>query len=262
MLVEGAGTALFASSNAPLDVPVWLDLSCVIVGSFSGVLSSQKRDLDLVGTLAVCLICALGGGLVRDVILQTGSVYMLQSRWAIPVSLVAGLFGFVFPSLIGRFPNLLEWVDIASVALFVCAGTDKAIVSGQYSLACVLMGVITGVGGGMFRDVFLGEVPHVFQRSHYYALSAVAGAVVYLACARWIGLVRPLCAILSIAVTVGLRRLSLRFDIKSPAHLDLTPELYRSAERAAHLRKGPQDKKDRESSRSCECTSSPPDTKP
>lgn len=216
MLAEGIYASVFASSNAPLAVPAWLDLSCVIVGSFSGVLSSQKRDLDLVGTLAVCMICALGGGLIRDVILQTGSVYMLQSRWAIPVSLVAGLFGFVFPSLIARHPDLLEWVDIASVALFVCAGTDKAIASGQYSLACVLMGVITGVGGGVLRDVFLGEVPHVFRRSHYYALCAVAGAVVYLIGVRWIGLVRPLCAALSFAVTVVLRRVSLKFDLMSP----------------------------------------------
>lgn len=228
MLAEGIYTAIFASTNAPLSVPVWLDLSSVIVGSFSGVLASQERDLDLVGTIAVCFMCGLGGGLIRDVILQTGSVYMLQSRWPILVALIAGLFGFMFPGLFRRFPNLLEWVDIASVALFVCAGTDKAIASEQLALACILMGVITGVGGGMLRDVFLGEVPRVFRRSHFYALCAVGGALVYFICARWIGFVRPLCAALSVLTTMGLRRLSLHFDIKSPAHLDLTPRFLRS----------------------------------
>lgn len=232
MLTETTYNLIY--SNAPqLMVPTWLDLSSVIVGSFSGVLASQERKLDLVGTIAVCLLCGLGGGLIRDVILQTGSVYMLQSRWAILVTLIAGVFGFAFPGLFRRFPNLLEWVDIFSVALFVCAGTDKAIVSQQLSLACVLMGVITGVGGGMLRDVFLGEVPRVFVRSHFYALCAVGGAVVYLACVRWGGLGRPFSAFVSVAATVTIRRISLWRDIKTPSDVDLTPALYRSAGRVA-----------------------------
>ncbi|MGN0056130.1 MAG: trimeric intracellular cation channel family protein [Atopobiaceae bacterium] len=232
MLTETTYNLIY--SNAPqLMVPTWLDLSSVIVGSFSGVLASQERKLDLVGTIAVCLLCGLGGGLIRDVILQTGSVYMLQSRWAILVTLIAGVFGFAFPGLFRRFPNLLEWVDIFSVALFVCAGTDKAIVSQQLSLACVLMGVITGVGGGMLRDVFLGEVPRVFVRSHFYALCAVGGAVVYLACVRWGGLGRAFSAFVSVAATVTIRRISLWRDIKTPSNVDLTPALYRSAGRVA-----------------------------
>lgn len=233
MLTETVYNIMY--SNAPeLTVPAWLDLSSVIVGAFSGVLASQERKLDLVGTVAVCLMCGLGGGLIRDVILQTGSVYMLQSRWAIAVALLAGAFGFAFPGLFRRFPNLLEWVDILSVALFVCAGTDKAIVSEQLSLACVLMGVITGVGGGMLRDVFLGEVPRVFVRSHFYALCAVGGAVAYLACVRWLGLARTFSAIVSIVVTVTLRRISLGWDIKSPSDVDLTPALYHSASKVAN----------------------------
>lgn len=232
MLTETVYNIMY--SNAPeLTVPAWLDLSSVIVGAFSGVLASQERKLDLVGTVAVCLMCGLGGGLIRDVILQTGSVYMLQSRWAIAVALLAGAFGFAFPGLFRRFPNLFEWVDILSVALFVCAGTDKAIVSEQLSLACVLMGVITGVGGGMLRDVFLGEVPRVFVRSHFYALCAVGGAVAYLACVRWLGLARAFSAIVSIVVTVTLRRISLGWDIKSPSDVDLTPALYHSASKVA-----------------------------
>ncbi|MDD5800742.1 MAG: TRIC cation channel family protein [Coriobacteriales bacterium] len=232
MLTETTYNLIYSNASQ-LMVPTWLDLSSVIVGSFSGVLASQERKLDLVGTIAVCLLCGLGGGLIRDVILQMGSVYMLQSRWAILVTLIAGVFGFAFPGLFRRFPNLLEWVDIFSVALFVCAGTDKAIVSQQLSLACVLMGVITGVGGGMLRDVFLGEVPRVFVRSHFYALCAVGGAVVYLACVRWGGLGRTFSAFVSVVATVTIRRISLWRDIKTPSNVDLTPALYRSAGRVA-----------------------------
>lgn len=220
-------------STGTLSLPLWLDLASVVVGSFSGVLAAQKRGLDLVGMLALCFLCGLGGGLIRDVIMQVGNVYVLQSHWAIPVAIAAGLFGFVFPGLFRQFPHLLEWLDIFSVALFVATGTDKAIVYGLYPMACVLMGVLTGVGGGMLRDVFLGEVPRVFERSNLYALCAVAGSVTYYACIRWVGLRRPWAALACVALTVGLRRLSLRYHILSPSNVDLTPEVEDSARRVA-----------------------------
>lgn len=220
------------SDAGTLSLPLWLDLASVVVGSFSGVLAAQKRKLDLVGMLALCFLCGLGGGLVRDVIMQVGNVYMLQSHWAIPMALAAGLFGFVFPGLFRQFPHLLEWLDMFSVALFVATGTDKAIVYGLYPVACVLMGVITGIGGGMLRDVFLGEVPRVFERSNLYALCAVAGAVTYYACISWVRLRRPWAAAACVLVTVGLRRLSLRYHILSPSNVDLTPEIEEPARRA------------------------------
>lgn len=216
-----------------LNLPLWLDLAAVVVGSFSGVLAAQERRLDLVGMLALCFLSGLGGGLLRDVIMQVGNVYMLQSRWAIPVSLAAGLFGFVFPGLFRQFPHLLEWVDMLSVALFVVTGTDKAIVYNLYPMACVLMGILTGVGGGMLRDVFLGEVPRVFVRSNLYALCAVAGAVTYYGCIEWAGLRRPWAAVACVVVTVGLRRLSLRYGILSPSNVDLTPEIEEPARKVA-----------------------------
>lgn len=217
-----------------LNLPLWLDLAAVAVGSFSGVLAAQKRGLDLVGMVALCFMCGLGGGLIRDVIMQVGNVYMLQSRWAIPVALAAGVFGFAFPGLFRKFPRLLEWADILSVALFVATGTDKAIAYNLYPMACVLMGIVTGVGGGMLRDVFMGEVPRVFVRSNLYALCAVAGAVTYYGCIEWVRLRRPWAAVACVLVTVGLRRLSLRYHILSPAGRDWTPELEEQARWVAH----------------------------
>ena len=201
-------------------VPQWLDLAAVVVGAFAGVLVGKKHHLDLVGFVAMCLICALGGGLLRDAIMQTGDVYALSSRWAIPLCVVTALAGFCFPQVVSRHPHLYEWVDIVSVALFVVAGSDKAIAHELFAPAVVLMGTITGVGGGMLRDVFLGEIPRVFRQSNFYAVCAVAGSVAYdVGMRRGVG--QGYATVLTVAIVILLRRTSLRFDLVSPAEVDL-----------------------------------------
>ncbi len=220
--------------TSPLALPLWLDLAAVAVGSFSGVLSAQKRHLDLVGMLALCFCCGLGGGIIRDAIMQVGNVYVLNSRWAIPVSIAAGIFGFAFPGIFHRFPRLFEWVDVLSLALFVATGTDKAIAYELHASACILMGLLTGVGGGAIRDVFLGEVPRIFKRGNLYALCAVAGSIAYYVCIVFLRLRRPWAAAASVVVTVGLRQLSLRYNILSPTSVDLTPGVSREARKVAH----------------------------
>lgn len=206
-----------------LPIPGWLDLAAVIVGGFAGVLAAEKRRLDLVGYVGLALICGLGGGLIRDTILQDGTVYMMDSPYAIPGAALTGALGFLFPSLLSRHPHLLEWVDIISVALFVVAGTDKAIVDQSLPLACMLLGTVTGVGGGMLRDVFLGEVPRIFKRSNLYAICSFAGAAAYYLLVVVLH-VRKLWALaICVLTVVALRRWSLRYNVLSPADVDLMP---------------------------------------
>lgn len=217
-----------------MPVPEWLDLSAVFVGAIAGVLVSKKHKLDLVGFIGMCLICALGGGLLRDAIMQVGSVYALSSRWPIPLCVITAIVGFFFPSMATRFPRMYEWVDIVSVALFVIAGTDKAITHGLYPSGIVLMGTITGVGGGMLRDVFLGEVPQVFRKSNFYALCAIMGAIAYLICKSLLGLDQTISSVTTVVVVVVLRQASLHFNITTPADVDLTPKVVETGRRVAH----------------------------
>ena len=210
-------------------IPAWLDAAAVLVGALSGVFVARERQLDVVGYVALSILGGLGGGLVRDTIMQCGDVYMLSSPYAIPMAVIAGIVGFLFPNELTRHPNLYEWVDIVSVALFVVAGTDKAI---RYDLgpwAVVLLGTITGVGGGMMRDVFLGDVPRIFQRSNLYAICAVAGSLGYLLLEAVIPMGRPVAALVSVFLVVALRRISLRYNVLSPADGDIAPRVKDSA---------------------------------
>lgn len=212
-------------------IPEWLDLSAVAVGALAGVFVGEKHKLDLVGFIGMCLICALGGGLLRDGIMQVGSVYALESVWAIPLCVFIAVFGFCFPGLLSRIPSVYEWVDIVSVALFVVAGASKAVAYGLRPSAVVLMGSITGVGGGMLRDVFLGQIPRVFRQSNYYALCAIVGSIVYYACAKTMGMDAIAAPAVTVVSVVLLRRLSLRLGLKSPAGLDLEPALVNTGRR-------------------------------
>ena len=227
---------LFASQSPTatgVPVPLWLDLTAVVVGSFSGIFYARERKLDLVGFIALAIICGLGGGLVRDTIMQVNDVYMLQSNGPILVTVLTGVLGFLFPASIMTHPQAFDWVDIISVGLFAAAGTDKAIVYQLRITAVIFMGVITGVGGGMLRDVFLGEVPHIFKRSNWYALCAVAGSAAYYLCVVPLGLSKEWAVLACVLVTALLRRISLHYNLYSPADVDLGPAVKRGAQQVA-----------------------------
>lgn len=212
-----------------VSIPVWMDLAAVMVGAISGILVAQQKKLDLVGYIALAMLCGLGGGLIRDMTMQVGDVYMLKSPLAIPASVLMGIMGFYFPGALLKIPHLLEWVDIISVGLFVAAGTDKALVYGLNPWACVLMGTLTGVGGGMLRDTFLGDTPRIFKRGNFYAICAVSGAVVYYLLVWIVYLRRPWALVICVLVVVLLRRISLKYNVLSPAEVDLTPKVVHGA---------------------------------
>lgn len=231
---------LFSAANTAVAVslPAWLDLASVAVGGISGALVAKERKLDPIGFIGLSMLCGLGGGLIRDMAMQVGSTYMLESPYAIPATVAIGFAVFFFGRLFERVPDLIEWVDIISVGLFALGGTDKAVVYGLLPVSAVLMGTLTGVGGGMLRDVFLGDVPRIFKPSNYYAVCAVAGSAVYYALVVGAGLDKYLSAAALMVVTVGLRRWSLSHGATTPGAHDLTPALKRVVREHARSRGG------------------------
>lgn len=227
------------SSSGPdvtaVAIPTWLDASAVAVGSVSGVLVATERKLDLVGFIVLAMLGGLGGGLIRDLIIQHNDVYMVNSPYAIPMTVLVGCGGFLFPSLLTRFPHLIEWVDIISVGLFVAAGSDKAIVYHMNPWAVVLMGTVTGVGGGMLRDIFLGNTPRIFQRSNFYAICAIAGSIVFYMLVIHANVTGEWATAISVSVVILMRRLSLHFNILSPANVDLAPAVKKKVRVIYHL---------------------------
>ena len=205
-----------------LALPLWLDVASVVVGAISGALVAAERRLDLVGSISLSLLCGLGGGLLRDMIMQKGSVYMLENPFVITACVIVGIVVFYFARAVAHFPKFVDFIDIIAVGLFAVSGTDKAIVYELGSVACILMGALTGTGGGMLRDVFLGEVPAIFRQSNLYAVCGVVGSLVYLLLVRYAGASRLVAALIGVIATLILRVWSVHFGIKSPQGRDLT----------------------------------------
>ncbi len=216
-------SALSASTVASqtVAIPIAFEMLAVIVASASGVLTARQNRLDLVGAIGLAVLVALGGGLIRDVILQEGDVYILQQPLALPVSIATAAAVFVFPIMVEKPDRLVAVLDIFSVGLFAVMGADKTMAYGYPAVTCVMMGFFTAVGGGILRDVCLARVPYVFQRSNFYAMAAIAGSIAYMTLMKSLGMWNIAAAVISVALTMFIRWWSIRYNIMSPTEVDL-----------------------------------------
>ncbi len=220
--LPAAAAAVADASSQQAPIPLGIELFVVVVSSASGALSARQNKLDYIGALWLALLVGLGGGLLRDVILQVGDVYILQEPLAIPISLIAATVVFVFPIIVEKSDRLLEVLDIFSVGLYAVMGADKAMIYGFEPTVCVMMGFFTAVGGGMLRDICLAKTPYIFQRSNFYAIAAIAGSAVYILLVDGFGLYSMFALVTSTFVTMALRWVSMRYNILSPTEVDLS----------------------------------------
>jgi uncharacterized membrane protein YeiH len=160
------------------------DLAGTFVFALEGALIAIRGKLDLLGIAVIAFVAALGGGILRDVVLgATPPAAFRDQRYPLLVFAAAGLA--IAFQVSGQFPPSLALtvLDAAGLALFAVAGTEKAIEYGSNTITAAMLGMLTGVGGGATRDVLLNQVPAVL-RADFYATAALAGALVVLAALR------------------------------------------------------------------------------
>ncbi|RYZ69828.1 MAG: trimeric intracellular cation channel family protein, partial [Lysobacteraceae bacterium] len=154
-----------------------LDLIGTFVFALSGATLAVRRRLDLFGVLVVSFAAATAGGISRDVLIGATPVAAL-SDWRYPaISLAAGAITFFWAPLIERLQYPVRMFDAMGLALFAVAGTQKALAFGLTPPMAAAMGMLTGIGGGIARDILLARVPLVLQ-AELYAVAALAGAAV------------------------------------------------------------------------------------
>ncbi len=160
-----------------MELPRILEWVCTGAFALSGVLSARdsKADLDVFGVVVVGVVTAIGGGTIRDVLLDVEVFWLTRPDmlyWALAVSVV-GFFGARLHS--HRLDTSVQVLDAIGLALFTVYGANKALQLDASWLSCIFMGVITGVGGGMMRDVCTAQIPLV-MRKEIYATAALVGA--------------------------------------------------------------------------------------
>jgi uncharacterized membrane protein YeiH len=157
-----------------------LDLVGTFVFALSGAVAGVKERLDLFGVLVLSFAAASAGGIMRDLLIGSVPPAAISDWRYLTVSLLAGLAMFFWYPISERLRNLRNLVlifDAAGLALFAVVGAQKALGYRLNPVMAALLGVLTGVGGGMLRDVLIAQVPTVL-RAELYAVAALAGAVV------------------------------------------------------------------------------------
>lgn len=157
-----------------------LDLIGTFVFALSGAVVGVKRRLDIFGVLVISFAAASAGGIMRDLLIGSVPPAAIRDWRYLAASLLAGLLIFIwFPRTqrLSRVRNLVLIFDAAGLGLFAVAGTQKALGYGLNPVMASLLGMLTGIGGGMLRDVLVAEIPNVLH-ADLYAVAALAGALV------------------------------------------------------------------------------------
>jgi uncharacterized membrane protein YeiH len=156
-----------------------LEHFAVAISAVTGVLAARKQ-VDLFGVIALALVTALGGGTIRDVILAHGPVFWVEDSRFLDTAVITAVIMFCLVR-INELPRMILLIaDAFSLALFTIVGTEKAASFHVPPSVAIAMGIVTGVAGGILRDLLMGQIPLVFQREIYlYATAAFCGASLF-----------------------------------------------------------------------------------
>ena len=157
-----------------------VDYAGVFVFAVSGALAAARRGLDLLGVIVIAMVTAIGGGTVRDVLLDR-SVFWIVHPTYLWVILAAAIGTILYTRRFTPPERALTVADALGLAFFTISGARIAEGLEHTGIVVVLMGTLTGVAGGVARDVLSAEIPLIFRKGEIYATAAIAGATVYLA---------------------------------------------------------------------------------
>ena len=194
--------------------PYLLDLAGTFVFALSGAMAGVKHRLDVFGVLVLSFAAANTGGITRDVLIGAIPPGAISDWHYLGVSLVAGLITFYFPSAITQRWSPVLLFDAAGLALFAVSGAHKALAYGLNPVMATLLGMLTGIGGGMARDVLLAEIPTVL-RADLYAVAALVGAAIVVI-ANQLHLPSGVAAPVGAALCFGLRVMAIKHGWRLP----------------------------------------------
>ncbi len=181
--------------------------------AISGIRLAAAKNFDLFGAYVVGFVTAVGGGTLRDVMLDVTPFWMEQPSYVI-ITALALVFVVIFRRQVVRLDNTFFIFDAIGIGLFTVVGVEKSISAGYPVWVNIIMGAITGAAGGMFRDIFINEVPLIFRKD-IYALACVGGGVAYYICI-WLGCSHIFTQITAAVAVILIRTFSVKFGISLP----------------------------------------------
>jgi uncharacterized membrane protein YeiH len=199
-----------------------IDLSGVAVFAISGVLAAGRKGLDVLGVAVVAIVTAIGGGTLRDLLLDRHPTFWIADPTYLLVALGAIALTLVYVRFWLAPRRALLIADALGLAFFTISGVQITVQAGHPALIALLMGTITGVAGGMLRDILTGEIPLILRPGRLYATAAIAGATTYLLLGKT-SVPSGAAALAGMAVTASLRLVAIAYGLTLPA-VEVPPE--------------------------------------
>ncbi len=155
-----------------------LGLIGIAAFSITGVIAAGKKDMDILSIVLLGVVTALGGGTLRDVVIDVSPVFWIADLSYLWVSLLASVLTFFLVRYVSHVYRLLLFIDAFGLSLFTILAAEKTLMLGFSSPVAVLMGMITGIAGGMIRDLLTGKMP-LLMGKEFYATPAILGAILF-----------------------------------------------------------------------------------
>lgn len=192
---------------------LFLDLAGTFAFAVSGIRLASGKQFDWFGAYIIGLVTAIGGGTLRDLLLDVTPFWIMDSHYFI-VTGVALLAAILFKDKIFRLGGTLFLFDALGLGLFTVVGISKSVAAGFPFWVCIVMGTITGSTGGVIRDVLLNEVPLLFRKD-IYALACVAGGIMYFLCVQ-ISFPTGVTEVVTAITVISIRLIAVKFHIHLP----------------------------------------------
>jgi uncharacterized membrane protein YeiH len=206
--------------SALSEVPPIIDLLAIVVGALLGAAVAVRHAMAVTGVAVLAVTTGLGGGLIRDLLLQQGTPVALTNRWYLITVFVAAAFAFFFARVIDRFTGVLISLDALALGLFTVVGAEGAQLIGLPDVSVVFVGVAAATGGSIAKDLLLGEVPEMLRPGVINAMASVVGAISFVVMLE-LGVPAWLRLVLTVAITASLRWVALWRNWHAPVPVDV-----------------------------------------
>ena len=210
-----------------IDVPSWLDVLTVVVASLGGALFASSRRVTVTGVLLVAVCVGLGGGMIRDILLDVGPPKALDEPVYLPAAAVAAVCGMLIARWSSRITLPMLLLDSLALGLFAVVGVERTLAADYPPASAVLVGVIAAMAGGIIRDLLVGDAPAIMQEGPWDASAALAGAVLMVTLISGFGLPTQVVEWPIILIIGALSVLSVRLGWRAPMAESLAPVLVR-----------------------------------
>lgn len=195
-----------------------IELFGVVVFATAGAIEAARNRFDIFGVLVLAFVSALGGGTLRDLLLDRSPLAWIEDLTLAYLALSAGLLTFLLAKFI-RIPfKALLYADAIGLAAFTVSGTQASIMMGLPSLIVVMMGMASGIFGGILRDIIANETPLIFRKD-IYATATFVGAV-WVLLGHWLGLSADLTVFVGFALVLTIRASAIYWNLSLPDFLN------------------------------------------